>query len=98
MIERFVARVGRTGAILIIAAAIVVVGFAGGVVEHFRLTAGTEQQAEQGGSQTGSSEQKVGDSKAGDESGNEQQSEGAVRASAPRQQSGSSNSTGNNQQ
>ena len=38
MIERFVARVGKVGAIVIIAAVIVVIGFGGGVVEHFRLT------------------------------------------------------------
>jgi hypothetical protein len=98
MIERFVARVGKVGAILILAAAIVVIGFGGGVVEHFRLTANTEQQAEQGGSQSGSSEQIGGESKEGDESGNGQKSQGTGRASSPRQPSGSTNSTGNNQQ
>jgi len=98
MLERFVARVGKVGAIFIFAAAIVVIGFGGGVVEHIRLTANSEQQAEQGGSQASSSEQNGGDSKEGDESGSSQKSQGAGRASSPRQPSGSTNSTGNNQQ
>jgi hypothetical protein len=55
MLERFLARVGTVGAILILALAVLVVGFGGGVVEHLRLTATqSEQQGEQNGTQGGS--------------------------------------------
>ncbi|MDQ2944067.1 MAG: hypothetical protein M3R21_10425, partial [Candidatus Dormibacteraeota bacterium] len=56
MIDRFVARVGRLGAILIVAVAVLLIGLGGGAVEHFRLAAQQEQQAEQSGSQAGSDE------------------------------------------
>ena len=58
MIERFLARVGTLGAILILALAVLVVGFGGGVVEHFRLTAQqSEQQGDQNGTQGGSQQE-----------------------------------------
>ena len=54
MVERFLARVGTLGAILILALAVLVVGFGGGVVEHFRLAATqSEQQGDQQGDQSG---------------------------------------------
>jgi uncharacterized protein HemX len=49
MIDRFVARVGRLGAILIVVLAVVLIGLGGGVVEHFRLASQNEQQGEQAG-------------------------------------------------
>lgn len=81
MIERFMARVGKVGAIVILFAAIVVIGFGGGVVEHYRLAAQTEQQGEQDGSRTSSTDQKqpgakdqAGSDEEGDEAGEGQQS------------------------
>jgi hypothetical protein len=57
MLERFMARVGTIGAILILALAVLVVGFGGGVVEHFRLAAAqSEQQGDQSGKQGESKE------------------------------------------
>jgi hypothetical protein len=53
MINRFLARVGTFGAILILALAVLVVGFGGGIVEHFRLTSSNAQQGDQNGSQDG---------------------------------------------
>ncbi len=93
MVERFVARVGKVGAILILAAAILVIGFGGGAVEHFRLAAQTEQQGEQGSGQESSTRQKEGnaDSKEGDDSANSKQSQGEDHSSGARQQSGSTN-------
>src|ERR1700730_13535196 len=61
MIERFLARVGTLGAILILALAVLVVGFGGGVVEHFRLTAQqSEQQGDQNGTQGSQQEEQTG--------------------------------------
>ncbi len=93
MLERFVARVGKVGAILILAAAILMIGFGGGAVEHFRLAAQTEQQAEQGSGEESSADQKEGDSnsKEKDESGGNRQSQDEDHASASRQQGGSTN-------
>jgi uncharacterized protein HemX len=62
MLERFLARVGTVGAILILALAVVVVGFGGGVVEHLRLTATqSEQQGKQNGTQSESQKGEQGD-------------------------------------
>lgn len=53
MIDRFLTRVGTMGAIAILTVAVLATGVAGGVVEHFRLSAqhAEQQQAEQSGSQ-----------------------------------------------
>jgi hypothetical protein len=95
MIERFVARVGRLGAILILAAAVLVIGLGGGVVEHFRLAAQQEQQGEQTGSQSTSKQdaQANGDSKQGEQAGNEDKTQGEDQASGARQQGQQSGST-----
>lgn len=91
MIERFVARVGTVGAIAILALAILVIGFGGGVVEHYRLAAQTEQQGEQNSGPSGSREQKDAESgsEEGNQSGNRQHSQGNDTASGAREQSGS---------
>jgi hypothetical protein len=81
MIERFVTRVGKPGAIAILAAVIVAIGFGGAVVEHIRLAAATEQQGEPNSSQSGSK----------DQAGNSQESQGEDQASGARQQGGSTN-------
>jgi hypothetical protein len=88
MIERFVARVGRLGAILILAAAVLLIGFGGGVVEHFRLGAQQERQGEQTGTQSSSKQdaQGNGDSKQGEQAGNEDTTQGEDQASGARQQ------------
>ena len=93
MVERFVARVGKVGAFLILAAAILVIGFGGGAVEHFRLAAQTEQQSEQGSGQESSTRQKEGnaDSKEADDSANSKQSQGEDHSSGAGQQGGSTN-------
>jgi basic membrane lipoprotein Med (substrate-binding protein (PBP1-ABC) superfamily) len=79
---------------LILAVAIIVIGVSGGVVEHFRLTASTEQRGEQDSRQAGVAEEE----EEGDRSGNSQQSRGAERASAPRQQSSSNGNSQNSGQ
>lgn len=91
MIERFVARVGKVGAIAILALTILVIGFAGGVVEHYRLSAQTELRGEQDSGQASSKEQKEGESgsKERNQSGNRQKSQGNDTASGAREQSGS---------
>ena len=88
MIERFVARVGKAGAIAILVVAILIIGFGGGVVEHYRLAAQTEQQGEQNSGQAGSKEQKESESgsKEGNQSGNSQKSQGNDTATGARQQ------------
>jgi hypothetical protein len=58
MIDRFLARVGTFGVILILVLAVLTTGFVGGVVEHFRLAAQHEQQGEQGDKGAGSQSQK----------------------------------------
>ena len=95
MIERFVARVGRLGAILILAAAVLVIGLGGGVVEHFRLAAQSEQQGEQTGSQAGSKQDAQGnaDSQQGEQAGAEDKTQGVDQASGARQQGQDSGST-----
>jgi hypothetical protein len=85
MIDRFVARVGRLGAILIVALAVVLIGVGGGAVEHFRLTSQNEQQGEQAGSQAGSQQGEQGDAQSGQ--ANEGQSQADDNASGARQQS-----------
>ena len=52
VIERFIARVGVLGAIVIVVFAVIAIGVAGGAVEHFRLAAQQEQ-----GSQSGSQDE-----------------------------------------
>src|SRR6202158_2173874 len=49
MINRFLARVGTFGAILILALAVLVGGFGCGVVEHFRLTCSNAQHGDKSG-------------------------------------------------
>jgi uncharacterized protein HemX len=86
MIERFVTRVGKPGAIAILAAVIVAIGFGGAVVEHIRLAAATEQQGEQNSTQSASKNQ---DSNA-NQAGSSQQSQDD-QASGARQQGDSTN-------
>lgn len=88
MIERFIARVGTFGAILILGLAVLVVGFGGGVVEHFRLAAAqSEQQGDQSGTQ--------GESQQGDQgkSGSQQEDQ----AGTERESQAGENSTGSGQ-
>lgn len=88
MIERFIARVGTFGAILILGLAVLVVGFGGGVVEHFRLAAAqSEQQGDQSGTQ--------GESQQGDQgkSGSQQEDQAGTEGES---QAGE-NSTGSGQ-
>jgi hypothetical protein len=92
MIERFVARVGKVGAIAILAAAIVVIGVGGGAVEHFRLAANTEQ-GDQNGSHASSSGEGSAEAEDAGQSGNGQQTQGGNHASGARQQSGSTNNS-----
>ena len=82
MIDRFLARVGTLGAIVILTVAVLATGIAGGVVEHIRLSAqhaGQQQQNEQDGSQQSGSQQETqsGDqgSKQGDNADKGQQSQ-----------------------
>lgn len=88
MIERFLARVGKAGAIAILVAAILVIGFGGAVVEHYRLAAQTEQQGEQNSGEASSKSDKEGDARSnqGNQSGSSQQSQGNDTASGARQQ------------
>jgi ABC-type microcin C transport system permease subunit YejB len=90
MIERFLARVGTLGAILILALAVLVVGFGGGVVEHFRLAAAqNEQQGDQNGTQ--------GESQQGEQgkSGSQQESQGGTQGES---QAGEQGKTGSQQE
>jgi len=70
MINRLLARVGTLGAIAILTVAVLATGVAGGVVEHFRLSArhAEQQQAEQSGSQQQTQPGEQG-SKQGDNTG-----------------------------
>jgi hypothetical protein len=96
MIDRFIARVGRLGAILIVALAVVLIGVGGGAIEHFRLAASSEQQGgqqgeqqgEQGGSQAGSSQGGQSDVQSGQANeGQSQENDNASGARQPSQQS-----------
>jgi hypothetical protein len=69
MIDRFLARVGTFGVILILVLAVFTTGFVGGVVEHFRLAAQHQQQPEQ--SDTGAQNQ----SQPGDQAGQQGESQ-----------------------
>jgi len=94
MIERFVTRVGKPGAIAILAAVIIAIGFGGAVVEHLRLAAATEQQGEQNsGSQAGSTDQAGNADQGGNsgQAGDGQSSQGDDHASGARQQGDSTN-------
>src|ERR1700694_2997883 len=79
MIERFVTRVGKPGAIAILAAVIVAIGFGGAVVEHVRLTAATEQHGEQNSTHQSGSKDQQGNS---DQAGNSQQAQGDQASAA----------------
>lgn len=61
MIERFLARIGTLGAILILTVAVLATGTAGAVLEHIRLSAqhAEQQQTEQGGAQQSGSKQET---------------------------------------
>jgi hypothetical protein len=88
MIDRFIARVGRLGAILIVALAVVLIGVGGGAIEHFRLASSSEQQGEQGGSQAGSSQGDQSDVQSGQANqGQSQENDNASGARQPSQQS-----------
>jgi hypothetical protein len=86
MFERFVTRVGKAGAIAILAAVILAIGVSGGMVEHFRLAATSEQQQ-------GSTEQSDGSS---DQTGDGQQGQAGNHASGARQQNGSTDDSAMN--
>jgi hypothetical protein len=81
MIDRFLARVGTLGAILILFVAVLATGTAGAVLEHIRLSAqhAEQQQTEKGGGQQSGSNQETqsGDqgSKQGDNTDKGQQSQ-----------------------
>jgi hypothetical protein len=77
MIERFLARVGTFGAILILVVAVFVTGLAGAALEHVRLAAHQqqgEQSQQQGESQQGSQGEQ-GDKKSQQQSGQQGQSQ-----------------------
>ena len=57
MIARFVARGGVLGTVVLVVLAVAVIGFAGAVVEHYRLASQQEQQGGQSEDQTGSNDQ-----------------------------------------
>ena len=88
MVERFLARVGTFGAILILVVAVFVTGLAGAALEHVRLAA-HQQQAEQG-QQQGESQQgsqgEQGDSKSQNQSGQQGQSQEGESSSSSAQQ------------
>ena len=84
MIDRFVARVGRLGAILIVVLAVGLIGFGGAAVEHLRLASQSEQQGDQSGTQEGAQQGQQGNQEAGQT--NEGQSQENDNASGARQQ------------
>jgi hypothetical protein len=99
MLERFVARVGTIGAILILALAVLLVGFGGGVVEHFRLAAAqSEQQGDQSGTQ-GESQQAEsgtqGESKQGEQgkTGSQQEDQAGTQGQSQEGESASASKT-----
>jgi cytoskeletal protein RodZ len=94
MIDRFLARVGTFGAILILVVAVFVTGLAGAALEHVRLAA-RQQQAEQSRhqgepSQQGRSQQgsqaESGDSKSQKQSGQQGKSDEGESTSSGAQQ------------
>jgi hypothetical protein len=89
VINRFLARVGTFGAILILALAVLVVGFGGGVVEHFRLTSSNAQNGEQTGSQ--------GDTQAG-QAGTQGDSQQGQQGNSGSQDEGQSGTQGQSQE
>jgi hypothetical protein len=86
MFERFLTRVGKAGAIAILAAVILAIGFTGGLVEHFRLAATSEQQQV-------STDQKESSS---DQTGDSQEGQAGDHASGARRQNGSTDDTAMN--
>lgn len=84
MIDRFLGRVGTFGAVLILGLAVLVIGFGGGVVEHFRLAA--SQNGQQQGDQSGTQ----GQSQEGDQGtqGQSQQGESGKTGSQQEDQAG----------
>jgi hypothetical protein len=89
MINRFLARVGTFGAILILALAVLVVGFGGGVVEHFRLTSSNAQQGDQNGAQ--------GETQDG-QTGTQGESQQGEQGNSGSQQAGQSGTQGESQE
>jgi|GEM_PF-6646923 len=89
MINRFLARVGTFGAILILALAVLVVGFGGGVVEHFRLTSSNAQQGDQSGPQ--------GETQDG-QTGTQGESQQGEQGNSGSQQAGQSGTQGESQE
>ncbi|HEV3103107.1 MAG TPA: hypothetical protein VG426_12315 [Candidatus Dormibacteraeota bacterium] len=93
MIERFLARVGTFGAILILVVAVFITGLAGAALEHVRLAAHQQQveqsqrsgESQQGESQKGS-EGEQGDSQSQKQSGQEGQSHAGESSSSSNQQ------------
>jgi hypothetical protein len=88
MVERFLARVGTFGAILILVVAVFVTGLAGAALEHVRLAAHQqqgEQSQQQGESQQGSQGEQ-GDSKSQNQSGQQGQSQEGESSSSSAQQ------------
>lgn len=96
MINRFLARVGTFGAILILALAVLVVGFGGGVVEHFRLTSSNAQQGDQSGSQDGQTGTQ-GESQQG-QTGTQGDSQEGQQGNSGSQQAGQSGTQGESQE
>lgn len=99
MIERFLARVGTFGAISILVVAVLLIGFGGGVVEHFRLTSNQEQQgdSQQGGQGNSGSQQEdqagaQGESKQGEQGKSRSQQEDQAGTQGQSQEGESSSS------
>lgn len=90
MIDRFLARVGIFGAILILVVAVFITGLAGAALEHVRLAA-HQQQGEQsqnkGESQQGSQSEQ-GDNKSQKQPGRQGQSHEGESTSSGAQQGG----------
>jgi cytoskeletal protein RodZ len=88
MIERFLARVGTFGAILILVVAVFVTGLAGAALEHVRLAAHQQQgeQSQQQGESQQVSQGEQGDSKSQQQSGHQGQSQEGESSSSNDQQ------------
>ena len=93
MIERFLTRVGTFGAIAILVVAVLLIGFGGGVVEHFRLTAGQEQQGD-----TQQGDQGKSGSQQENQSGTQEESQQGQQGKTGSQQEDQSGTQGQSQE
>jgi hypothetical protein len=71
MITRFIARFGTVGVVALLVALFLLGGVGGGLVEHYRLAAQSEQQGEQTGGQSEQQSQQGGGQSGAQESSQE---------------------------